>query len=85
MGNQVVEFDFAGVFVSRDIGLQPSPSRPISVYTYCLGVVTSSDIHFHGSLPPNDCVFLYQTYIGCILHILGYIDASCDGEVSIFG
>ena len=84
-GYQVVEFDFAGVFMSRDIGLQPSPSRPISVYTYCLNVVTSSDIHFHGSLPPYDCVFLHKTSIGCIMHIIGYNDANCDGEVGILG
>ena len=35
LGYQVVKFDFAGVLVSRDIGLQPSPSRPFIVYSFC--------------------------------------------------
>ena len=58
LGYQVVKFDSAGVLVSRDIGLQPSPSRPFIVYSFCLGVVTSQNIHFHVSLPPTDCVSL---------------------------
>ena len=58
LGNQVVKFDSAGVLVSRDIRLQPSPSRPFIVYSFCLGVVTSQYIHFRGSLPPTDCASL---------------------------
>ena len=75
-GYQVKKFDFLGVLVSRDIGLQPSPNRPFLVYIFCLGIVISQDIHFLCSLPPNDGVSPYKTYIMCILHILGYIDAN---------
>ena len=67
--SRVVKLDFAGVLVSRHMGLQLSPSRLVSLNSFGLGFVTSSDIHFLGSLLPNDCVFLYKTYIRCILHI----------------
>ena len=66
-GYQVEKFDFLGVLVSRDIGPQPSTSRPFLVYMFCLGIC---------SLPPNDGVSPYETYIRCILHIPGYIDAN---------
>ena len=49
----------------------------------CLGVVNTQNIHFLGSLPPTDCISLYKTYIGCILHILGYIDAKFDRRYSL--
>ena len=42
--------------------------------------MASQDINFRGSLSPTDCVALYKTYIGCILHILGYIGAKFDGQ-----
>ena len=71
--------------MSRNIGLEPFPSGSIIVYSFCLGVVTSQHIHFHGFSPPTDCVSLYKTYIGCILHILDYIDANFDGQYSFFG
>ena len=71
----MVKFDFLGVLLSRDIGLQPSPSRPILGYIFCLGITISQDMRFLGSLPPNDDVSTYKTYIGRILHILGYTDA----------
>ena len=35
------------------MGLQPSTSRPVPVNAFGLGVMTSSDIHFLGSLPHN--------------------------------
>ena len=76
----MVKLDWAGVLVSRHVGIQASPSRPVSVNDFCLGVMTSQDVQFRGSLPPTDCVSLYKTYIGCILHILGYIDAKFDGQ-----
>ena len=74
----MVKFDSAGVLVSRDIGLQPSPSRPFIVYSFCLGVVTSQDIHFRGSLPPTDCVSLWKklklnsffTFLAILMHNL---------------
>ena len=69
--------------MSRDIGLQSSPSWPFLVYIFCLGIVISQDIHFLGSLPPNDGVSPYETYIRCILHIPGYIDANFDREYSL--
>ena len=47
---------------------------------FCFGVMTSQDVHFRGSLPPNDCVSLHKIYLGCIVHILGYIDAKFDGQ-----
>ena len=53
------------MLVSRDIRLQPFTNQQVSVYTFCLGAVTSQDIHFIGSLPTNDCVFLSKTYIKC--------------------
>ena len=79
-GYQVVKFDFLGVLVSRDIGLQPSPSGRFLVYIFCLGIVISQDIHFLGSVPPNDGVSPYKTYIMCILHIPGHIDTNFDRE-----
>ena len=48
-GYYVVKFDFLGVLVSRDIGLQPPPSRPC---IYFFRHTISQDIHFLGSLPP---------------------------------
>ena len=79
----MVKFDCAGVLMSRHIGLQPYPSGPVSVNAFCLGFGTFQDIHFRGSSPPNDCVFLYKTSIGCILHILNYTDAKFDGQYSL--
>ena len=79
----MVEFDCAGVFGSRHIGLRPSLSQLVSVNIYRFGVMASQDINFRGSLPPTDCVSSYETYIGCILHILGYIDAKFDGQYSL--
>ena len=81
-GYKVVKFDCAGVLMSRHIGLEPYPSRPVSVNTFCLGFGTLQDIHFRGSSPPTDCVFLYKTSIVCILHILNYTDAKFDGQYS---
>ena len=40
LGYQVVKFDCIGVLVSRGIGLQPYPSRPVLVHTFCLSDVT---------------------------------------------
>ena len=40
LGYQVVKFDCAGVLVSRGIRLQPYPSRPVLVHTFCLSDVT---------------------------------------------
>ena len=79
----MVKFDCAGCLMSTHIGFQPTPSRPVSVNAFCLGIVTSQNINFRGTLPPTDCVSLYKTYIGCILHILGYIDAKFDGLYSL--
>ena len=80
----MVKFDCAGFLMSRHRGLQPSQSRPVSVNVFCLGIVTSQNINFRDSLPPTDCVSLYKTYIGCILHILVYIDAKFYGLYSLF-
>ena len=83
LGYQVVKFDWAGVLGSRHIGLQPSPMQLVSVNAYCFGVMASQDINFRGSLPLADCVSLHKTYIGWILHILGYIDVKFDGQYSL--
>ena len=45
----MVKFDCAGVLMSMYIGLQPYPSRPVSVNASCLGFGTLQDIHFRGS------------------------------------
>ena len=82
---QVVKFDCADGLLSRNIGLEPFQSQPLIVYSFCLGVVTSQHIHFHGSSPPTDRTSLYTTYIGCILHALSYIDEKYDGQHSHFG
>ena len=79
----MVKFDCAGVLMSRHIGLQPYPSRPVSVNAFCLGFGSLQDIHFRGSSPPTDYVFLYKTSIGCILPILNYNDAKFNGQYSL--
>ena len=37
-GADVTNFDCAGVLVPRDIGVQPSPKGPVSLYTSCSGI-----------------------------------------------
>ena len=69
--------------MSRDIGLQPSPSQRVLVNAFGLGVMTSQNMNCRGSLPPTDCVSLYKTYIGRILHILSFNDAKVGGQYSL--
>ena len=83
IGYQIAKFDCAGVLVSRDIGLQPSPSQRVLVNAFGLGVMTSQNMNCRGSLPPTDCVSLYKTYIGCILHNLSFNDANVGGQYSL--
>ena len=83
IGYQVAKFDCAGVSVSRGIRFQPSPSQRALVNAFGQGVMTSQNMNCRGSLPPTDCVSLYKTYIGCILHILSFNDANVGGQYSL--
>ena len=61
-----------------------SKSVAYVIHSFCLSIVIMQRTHFRSSLPLTDCVFLYKIYVGCIFHILGYIDAKFDGWYGFF-
>ena len=68
LGYHVVKFDCAVAVVSRYIGVPPSPSELVSVYTSGWGIVNSQAISFFYPRLRKVYVSIYKTSIRVFLH-----------------